>query len=381
MGEWVLRKVLFVYVWVVGNCLLNPMLIDDSCKGFSMTNQLKQSEKGDVKILKKLRLITPEITRDKGGIQNWMYFVEKLLQYKKYSIEHFAYKEDRKIDLLKMYSGDVFILATWKMAVFILPVLFFTNKKTFIFVHGNEILKLNSMMTFFLKLIANKSDVYFIANSKSIANMLTNIIERDIDFIQHPFMEIVCRKNRVVDSDNIFFTLTRLVKRKNIDNVIYAFKKLKDEGVNFVYRIAGTGPEINNLQELVSELSLDSEITFLGKVSDEDKNKYYATSNYFLLPSLFDEENASIEGYGIVFIEANAYGIPVLSGNTGGMLEAVIDGVTGLHCDGSVNDIYTKIKLLLKMDFDRKYILDHAKDHDYLSQDGFVHFMDKKINE
>ncbi len=330
--------------------------------------------------MKKLRLITPEIISDKGGIQNWMFFVKKLLQYEKYNIEHFAYKEDRLVGLLKIYGDDVFILATWKMAAFMLPVLFFTNKKIFIFVHGNEILKLNSIMTTFIKLISNRKGVYFVANSRSIADILMRIIGRDVDFIQHPFMEIVDRKSSAIVNGNIFFTIARLVKRKNVENVIYAFKKLKDEGVMFVYRIAGTGPEINNLRKLVSKLSLESEVDFLDRISDVDKNRFYETSNYFLLPSLFDEENSSIEGYGIVFIEANSYGLPVLSGNTGGMLEAVIDGVTGLHCDGSVIDIYTKIKLLLEMDFDRKSMLNHAKNHDYLRQDGFIRFINNKIN-
>lgn len=330
--------------------------------------------------MKKLRLITPQIGSDKGGIQNWMFFVKKLLLHEKYSIKHFAYKEDNPIGILKSHMDDVFILATWKMVVFILPIFFFTKKKIFIFVHGNEILKLNNLMSFFLKFIAKRRGVYFIANSCSISEIFMSVIGREVDFIQHPFMDIDVSNSDLI-IEEAFFTIARLVKRKNIRNVLYAFKKLKNEGLSFSYKIAGTGPELHSLKALVGELFLEPEVEFLGRITDQKKNECYASSKFFLLPSVFDEENASIEGYGIVYIEANAYGLPVLSGDTGGMLEAVIDGETGLHCDGSVNDIYLKLKLLLKIDFDKKRIFRHAINHNYLYQYGFVHFLNKKINE
>jgi len=82
----------------------------------------------------------------------------------------------------------------------------------------------------------------------------------------------------------------------------------------------------------------------------------------------------SIEGYGIVFIEANSYGVPVISGNTGGMKEAVINSVTGYHCNGTVLDIVDKILLAIETPFNINLIYKHALKHDYRNQLDFYIF-------
>ena len=328
--------------------------------------------------MKKVQLITPEIGKDRGGIQNWMYFVKRLLKLKGYSIDSFSYKSDSKLKFLTSYQSDFFILATWKMSIFILPLLL-TKKKIFIFVHGNEILNVNIVLRYLLKYLIRRKYTYFISNSKSIADLFFKTTQREVDLIQYPFMEI--SKQKVTKENNKFFTITRLVKRKNIANVIYALKRLSEENFVFNYTIAGDGPERVNLKNLVHKLHLEERINLIGKVDEEEKKELYQKSSYFLLPSIFDESNGSIEGYGIVFIEANSYKIPVLSGNTGGMLEAVENSKTGLHCDGTIDDIYLKIKKLLSINFDEGYIFDYALKHDYLSQDIFLNFIKNKINE
>lgn len=325
--------------------------------------------------MKNIYLITPEIGRDKGGIQNWMYFVKKLL-----NIKHYAYKNDSISNLINAYKSKVFILATWKMAFFIFPLLL-TNRKIFIFVHGNEILNLNFILKSTLHYLLLRKNTYFIANSNCIANLFFNSTKRKVDLIQFPFMEINSDKYCPTQGTNNFFTITRLVKRKNIMNVIYAFAKLKKENFHFTYTIAGTGPELAKLQNLVEKLDLAKEIKLIGKVNEKEKENLYKASNYFLLPSIFDKENGSIEGYGIVFIEANSYGIPVLSGNTGGMLEAVENTKTGLHSNGEVDDIVIKIKELTELNFDINYIKYYAQTHDYLKQENFLTFLKDKINE
>jgi phosphatidylinositol alpha-1,6-mannosyltransferase len=333
--------------------------------------------------MKNIFLITPEIEKDKGGIQNWMYYTTQLLK-QLYNVSIFAYKEDKYNKLIKNYfKSDIFILATWKMSVFILPLLIITKKKVFIFVHGNEILNLNLLSKNIFIYLTKRKNTYYIANSFAVSNLFFKITQRKIDFVQYPFMDI--DKNldaqTIKPKKNVFFTITRLVKRKNIKNVIYALDKLKKEKISFSYNIAGIGSETKNLVKLVSSLGLKKEIKFLGKISEEKKNHFYKNTDFFLLPSIFDELDGSIEGYGIVFIEANSYGVPVLSGNTGGMVEAVIDGKTGLHCDGSILDIYNKIKILINMDFNKRHLYDHAIKHSYLEQKKFLNFLNVKINE
>ena len=64
-------------------------------------------------------------------------------------------------------------------------------------------------------------------------------------------------------------------------------------------------------------------IAFLGFLSEEEKLSWYATCNVFALVS-------DIEGFGVVYLEANAFGKPVVGGNVGGVPEAVVHGETGL---------------------------------------------------
>ncbi len=327
-------------------------------------------------------LITPEIGKEKGGIQNWMYFVEKLFNHNNFTINVYAYKEDKLSKLLKVFFSNIFFLATWKMVVFILPIAFFTNKKFFIFIHGNEILNVNKLFFFLLHYLTKRKNTYFIANSQAVANLFQQLTKRDVDYVQHPFIKI--NPSKIIDkkeTKNIFFTVTRLVKRKNIDRVIKAFGILKNEGFNFLYYIAGSGSETEYLQKLIKDLGLENEIKFLGKISEEEKNNLYKKAHYFLLPSLFDKVDGSIEGYGIVFIEANTYGIPVLSGDSGGMVEAVVDRETGYHCDGSIEDIKRKIIKLVDTGFDTKTICEYASKHHYLEQEQFIAFIKDKIHE
>lgn len=333
--------------------------------------------------MKQAMIVTPEFGKDKGGIQNWMYFVQKLLNFRGWKTEVYAYKEDHILDkiglLLKL---KVYFLATWKMSFFLFPVVLLSKRTFFIFVHGNDILCLNKFQKKWIRYLCGKSSIHFIANSKAIAAIFHEEVKCNIDFVQPPFMEITDNHPKIKQNKTyVFLTISRLVKRKNIHRVIQALHRLKKEGLDFHYYIAGDGEEKKDLITLVKNLSMENEIEILGRVEEEQKMSLYKRSNYFLLPSVYDEADGSIEGYGIVFIEANSFGIPALSGNSGGMTEAVIDQVSGLQCDGSVDDIVEKIKKIIKIDFDGEVLYQHAKKHDYRVQQSFLSFIEKKIDE
>lgn len=332
--------------------------------------------------MKQAMIVTPEFGKDKGGIQNWMYFVQKLLHSGGWQTDIYAYKEDHflnKIGLL--LKSKVYFLATWKMSLFIFPIVLLSKRPVFIFLHGNDILRLNISQKTWINYLSGKPTVYFIANSKAIATIFYDEFSSEVDLIQFPFMEITDHGPKIKENNTyVFLTISRLVKRKNIHRVIRALYRLKQEGLEFHYYIAGDGEEKQDLSTLVKTLSMENEIEILGRVSEDQKSSLYKRSNYFLLPSVYDEDDGSIEGYGIVFIEANSYGIPVLSGNTGGMVEAVVEEVTGLHCDGSEDDIVEKIKKMIKISFEAEDLYQHAKKHDYKLQQPFLNFIEKKIN-
>ena len=97
---------------------------------------------------------------------------------------------------------------------------------------------------------------------------------------------------------------------------------------NLIYLIGGTGPTRKPLESLVKSLNLKDLVKFLGYIPKEDLSSYYHLSDMFIMPNR--EVGTSVEGFGIVFIEANACKKPVIAGRSGGALDAVVDGKTGL---------------------------------------------------
>jgi phosphatidylinositol alpha-1,6-mannosyltransferase len=96
------------------------------------------------------------------------------------------------------------------------------------------------------------------------------------------------------------------------------------------YVIAGDGPLRPYLQRLAASVGVADKVTFAGAVSDEDLAQWYQRAAVFAMLSRESPSDGGAEGYGLTFIEAGAWGKPVVAGNSGGIPDAVVDGVTGL---------------------------------------------------
>ena len=79
---------------------------------------------------------------------------------------------------------------------------------------------------------------------------------------------------------------------------------------------------------MTKNLKLEDKVTFLGNVTDNIRNKYLKASDIFILPSIATPK--SIEGFGIVYLEANYYNLPVIGTISGGITEAIEDHKSGL---------------------------------------------------
>ena len=121
-------------------------------------------------------------------------------------------------------------------------------------------------------------------------------------------------------------TVARLLKRKGIHRVIKAMPKVLSKFPNARYVVVGDGGYRDKLVKMAMESPARDSIEFTGPVSDAEKWKWYRECTLFVMPS-------TIEGFGIVYLEANAFGKPVIGGNVMGVPEAVADGETGLLVD------------------------------------------------
>jgi len=151
-----------------------------------------------------------------------------------------------------------------------------------------------------------------------------------------------------VGNAKILLSITRLVKRKGIDNAIKAFAEVlrKHKDLKMLYLIGGIGPDYERLKNIVDELGLRDRVVFFGFISEEQKNEFYNLADVFIMPSR-EEKDGDVEGFGIVFLEANACGKPVIAGNSGGVADAVKDGYSGLLVNPlDIQDIVSKIERL-----------------------------------
>jgi len=99
------------------------------------------------------------------------------------------------------------------------------------------------------------------------------------------------------------------------------------------YMILGDGPCRSKLMAQVERLGLEKSVHFLGRMTDEEVVQWLRTCDIFVMPSGKLQGKFGEEGFGIVYLEANACGKPVIGGDSGGVRDAVVHGVTGLLVD------------------------------------------------
>jgi glycosyltransferase involved in cell wall biosynthesis len=147
-------------------------------------------------------------------------------------------------------------------------------------------------------------------NSKTVARRIRLAYGREASIIYPPVEVDRFRPNP--QRENYFITVTRLVPHKRVDLLVQAFSHL-----NLPLLIVGDGPELPRLKAMAT-----SSIKFMGFQSDENVADLLGRARAFVCPAE--------EDFGIAIVEAQAAGCPVIAYGSGGALETVQDGVSGL---------------------------------------------------
>jgi phosphatidylinositol alpha-1,6-mannosyltransferase len=132
----------------------------------------------------------------------------------------------------------------------------------------------------------------------------------------------------------VLLTVGRLQRRKGHDVLIRALPAIRDAFPDVLYAIVGAGEEAESLRRLVRELGLSGHVQFLGEPDDGTLLSCYQQCDVFVLPNR--AVGRDIEGFGIVLLEAQSCGRPVVAGASGGTAETMRVGETGvvIGCDG-----------------------------------------------
>ncbi len=131
----------------------------------------------------------------------------------------------------------------------------------------------------------------------------------------------------------VVLTAGRLQERKGHSQLIRAMQTVRQAIPGVLYSIVGDGEERPKLQRLVAELGLEAEVQFVGNVNDDKLVSCYQQCDLFVLPNR--EVAGDFEGFGMVLVEAQSCGKPVIAGRSGGTSETLIAGETGLLIDCS----------------------------------------------
>lgn len=136
---------------------------------------------------------------------------------------------------------------------------------------------------------------------------------------------------------------------KGHDVLIRALVLVRAKVPEVEWIVIGDGPLRPDLEQLASSLGVGDAVRFLGSVSDEQRNDWLRRADVFAMPSRLPGGGLAGEGFGIVYLEAAAYGKPVVAGNVAGALDAVADGESGLLVDptdpDAVADAITRLLL------------------------------------
>ena len=249
-----------------------------------------------------------------------------------------------------------------------------TDKKKYCLIHGKEInhpkgSSLNNRVVKVLngveKVIANSEYTKNLAIDSGVKKGKIVVINPGVD----PVNELNKKSLEKVESllkvkSPRLITVSRFDKRKNHEKVIMALRNLKQKYPDIVYICMGYGDEEDNLKKLVKELDLNLQVMFFKDISDDLKNALIAKSNIFVMPSIIHKK--SVEGFGIVYLEAAQYGIPSLGGKDGGASDAIDHNKTGLICDGNnLEDIYSSLDSMIE---NKKYIEFGKNAKEYVSK-------------
>ena len=146
----------------------------------------------------------------------------------------------------------------------------------------------------------------------------------------------------------VIVCVSRLMARKGQDELIRALPKVHETSPMASLIIVGEGPYRKDLESLVKKFGLEEFVHLTGKVSQGELSKWYAAGDIFAMPCRTRMGGWDVEGLGIVFLEGSATGLPVIVGDSGGAIDAVLDGETGYLVNGTnTSEIAQRISYLI----------------------------------
>ncbi len=231
------------------------------------------------------------------------------------------WRRARKARALAKLAPDVIWADSWK-SLEMLPA---RGPHVVVMAHGNELLRQTGGRGGRMARAFARADIV-VANSRFTAGLMAGL--HDGVVVVNPSIRPPQPAPRQPEPGHIL-SLGRLEPRKGFDMVIRALPGLPGAR----YTIAGAGPDEARLRALALEYGVASRVAFAGSVNEATKSALLGQAEVFAMP--VRREGLSVEGFGLVYLEAAWFGVPSLAGLAGGAADAVVQDETGLLVDGS----------------------------------------------
>ncbi|MEO7046551.1 MAG: glycosyltransferase family 4 protein, partial [Ferruginibacter sp.] len=188
-----------------------------------------------------------------------------------------------------------------------------------------------------------------------VSKWLGKAIEKEFPFVKWVSIpnvyngEIFSPKNKVQSLPPVFVHASIMNFQKNTEGIIHAFKKVKDDGKDFILKLYG--PANKKITKLIESESLSKNVIVEGEVSQQDLAEAIRDSHAVIMNSRF-------ETFGCVLIEANACGIPAVVTDIPVFHEIIKENINGVFVPG--NDLEQLSKVIINF-IDKRYSFDKNK--------------------
>jgi phosphatidylinositol alpha-1,6-mannosyltransferase len=289
------------------------------------------------------------IVRRFRPLPNWNY--EQLPKFFPDLVQAWWFARNKQADII--HSGDLFPQGLVSMMLKKLLRIPFVA-----YCHGEEVTQIDyrRIQPEMRDLVYRSADAVVAANGFARANLVRIGVREDRIFTITPGVDTSRFTPTAADpalvskyglsGKVVLLSVSRLVERKGHSHLLRALAVLRDFVPEFHYLIVGDGPEREKIKTLIAELGLEQNVSMIGKVTDRDLIDHYNLCDIFMLANR--DIKGDLEGFGMVFLEANACGKAVLGGRTGGTSEAVLENSTGLLVDPeNIDEIASGLRTLI----------------------------------
>ena len=219
--------------------------------------------------------------------------------------------------------------------------------RTAVFFYGKDLLSARGTPAWLLLLASGATASRFVVNSKYTRTLLPSWMGARAEVL-YPGVDpasAIAIEDSPVEGKVVLF-VGRLVERKGLETLLHAFRKVVVRVPDARLEVVGDGPAYASTRALAGELGIGDHVSMPGTLRGDALSRAYARADVFVMVP--KSEKRDVEGFGTVYLEAGLFSKPVIGSFSGGVPEAVEDGITGfLVREGDDEELSARILELL----------------------------------